>query len=287
MASWILYAVGALAVALVFILVAWPAIARSYNAASMGRLVHQLEHAGLSRRRDVLLVFAHPDDEAMFFSPTLAALKAGGIRFHLLCFSSGNYAGLGVTRAAELHASGMMYGAASTTVVEDPRTQDGPVAWDAEFIAARTAEHMRETSGSLIGAIVTFDRGGVSGHSNHVDVHRGIKLLIAAPSSFGLDRPLLGYELVSKSMPVKYSGPLELLAWHRAAPAFAAAQQASTDELRPALALRFMVQREQALLSLAGMRAHRSQLVWFRYLFVAFSQYGFFNELRPMRSSNA
>jgi hypothetical protein len=30
------------------------------------------------------------------------------------------------------------------------------------------------------------------------------------------------------------------------------------------------------------MKAHASQLVWFRYLFIVFSQYGFINEWHPL-----
>lgn len=36
-----------------------------------------------------LLVTAHPDDEAMFFAPTVLALGRLGHRLRLLCFSAG------------------------------------------------------------------------------------------------------------------------------------------------------------------------------------------------------
>lgn len=41
--------------------------------------------------RRVLLVTAHPDDEAMFFGPTILGLLAAGADLYLLCLSSGNY----------------------------------------------------------------------------------------------------------------------------------------------------------------------------------------------------
>jgi len=47
----------------------------------------------------ILLLIAHPDDESMFFAPTLLALK-GKIR--VLCLSTGNYDGLGHIRKKEL-----------------------------------------------------------------------------------------------------------------------------------------------------------------------------------------
>jgi hypothetical protein len=43
------------------------------------------------RSRNVLFVIAHPDDEAMFFVPTILSLNGyPGYRSHLLCLSSGN-----------------------------------------------------------------------------------------------------------------------------------------------------------------------------------------------------
>lgn len=55
------------------------------------------------RSQDILLVTAHPDDEAMFFAPTIMSLsrKPSLGLFHL-CLSSGNADGLGVIRKAEL-----------------------------------------------------------------------------------------------------------------------------------------------------------------------------------------
>ena len=50
-------------------------------------------HAGdatLLGERGVLLVTAHPDDEAMFFVPTLLALQARGVAVHVLCLSTGS-----------------------------------------------------------------------------------------------------------------------------------------------------------------------------------------------------
>ena len=37
----------------------------------------------------VLLVIAHPDDESMFFAPTLVSLARAGARMHVLCLSNG------------------------------------------------------------------------------------------------------------------------------------------------------------------------------------------------------
>jgi len=51
----------------------------------------------------VLLVVAHPDDESMFFAPTILFLKSKGHNIHILCMSQGNADGLGITRKQELY----------------------------------------------------------------------------------------------------------------------------------------------------------------------------------------
>jgi N-acetylglucosaminylphosphatidylinositol deacetylase len=55
--------------------------------------------------RSILYVIAHPDDEAMFFVPSILSLRNTGNKLHLLCLSTGNFGGQGKVREKELHAS--------------------------------------------------------------------------------------------------------------------------------------------------------------------------------------
>lgn len=50
----------------------------------------------------ILLVIAHPDDESMFFLPTLLALRRAHLALYLLCLSTGNAYGKGCVRSKEL-----------------------------------------------------------------------------------------------------------------------------------------------------------------------------------------
>jgi N-acetylglucosaminylphosphatidylinositol deacetylase len=56
------------------------------------------------RKHNILYVIAHPDDEAMFFVPSILELRRTN-NLHLLCLSNGNADGLGKIREKELHAS--------------------------------------------------------------------------------------------------------------------------------------------------------------------------------------
>ncbi|XP_076398706.1 N-acetylglucosaminyl-phosphatidylinositol de-N-acetylase isoform X3 [Peromyscus maniculatus bairdii] len=61
------------------------------------------EQAGLPGAGSrALLVIAHPDDEAMFFAPTVLGLARLEQRVFLLCFSTGNYYNQGEIRKKEL-----------------------------------------------------------------------------------------------------------------------------------------------------------------------------------------
>ncbi len=59
---------------------------------------------------NVLLITAHPDDECMFFSPTILNLRRQGILVNLLCLSNGNADGLGQVREKELRESARILG---------------------------------------------------------------------------------------------------------------------------------------------------------------------------------
>jgi len=54
--------------------------------------------------KNILYIIAHPDDEAMFFQPSIVTLRDKNKLF-LLCLSNGNAEGLGRIREKELERS--------------------------------------------------------------------------------------------------------------------------------------------------------------------------------------
>ena len=67
---------------------------------------HEYEHT--QRPRNILLLTAHPDDECMFFAPTILALSEAlqpPSKLYSLCLSVGNADGLGDVRRRELEGS--------------------------------------------------------------------------------------------------------------------------------------------------------------------------------------
>ena len=77
------------------------------------------------RNRRICLLIAHPDDEAMFFAPTVLALTRPetGNHVKILCLSTGDADGLGETRQKELKKSGMLLGLKDEDdvfIIDDP-----------------------------------------------------------------------------------------------------------------------------------------------------------------------
>ena len=73
----------------------------------------------------IVFLIAHPDDEAMFFAPTLLALTRPELGNHVkvLCLSSGDADGLGETRKREIRESVRLLGVRSESdclVLDDP-----------------------------------------------------------------------------------------------------------------------------------------------------------------------
>ena len=82
------------------------------------------------RGKRIVLLIAHPDDEAMFFAPSLISLTQGKLGNHLkiLCLSTGDAEGLGQTRQRELVDSAKALGLRSEADVlclDDARFKDG------------------------------------------------------------------------------------------------------------------------------------------------------------------
>ena len=110
----------------------------------------------LLRAKRIILLIAHPDDESMFFSPTLQALTHPSLQNHLkiLCMSTGDSEGLGATRRIELEKAAVTLGLRrreDVFILDDERFHDGmKEEWKAEDIsnvlASAFAPHLNSSS---------------------------------------------------------------------------------------------------------------------------------------------
>eukprot|EP00758_Cryptobia_borreli_P004034 Tbor_TRINITY_DN4137_c0_g1::TRINITY_DN4137_c0_g1_i1::g.26485::m.26485/K03434/PIGL; N-acetylglucosaminylphosphatidylinositol deacetylase len=253
----------------------------------------------------VLLVFAHPDDEAMFFSPLLMYLNEINVRCSFLCLSNGNFAGLGKIREMELIASARVYNPEiEVTVINNDAFMDGmDNVWDPQEVATTVHNHIHKPSegnkDNSFPTVITFDSKGVSGHPNHIAVYNGVKILADRERDHGRQGRLFLKLHTRPSVCSKYCGPFAML--HGILSYLFVSTESHHMEVTPANmgepvdgvkvypdaakntnAWTLLIRPTNVLSSFRGMQAHQSQLVWFRYLFVCFSSYTFINELKSM-----
>ncbi|KAI8906727.1 putative N-acetylglucosaminyl-phosphatidylinositol-deacetylase [Gorgonomyces haynaldii] len=198
----------------------------------------------------VLFLTAHPDDESMFFGPTILNTRAS-----LLCLSNGNADGLGSKRELELEQSAQLLNVKNLKIVNDPELQDSmSKVWN----ASKVLEHLKDLD--QYDALVTFDEYGISGHKNHQSLYFAV---LEAKRQDKIKIPC--FKLVSVPVMQKFSGLFEAL-WTATV----------SDRMV------FFATPQDYLLSVRAMFCHRSQLVWFRYLYLLFSRYMIINELEEI-----
>ncbi|EAU89380.2 N-acetylglucosaminylphosphatidylinositoldeacety la se [Coprinopsis cinerea okayama7 len=263
---------------------------------------------------NVLLLTAHPDDEAMFFAPTLLALTSQQqhglvdietpqevlsaqrpqkkVDVYSLCLSVGDADGLGRVRPDELSRSLDILGVPEKNrkIVDHPQLQDNFTQfWDSSVIAQVIKPYVLENH---ISTILTFDKKGISSHPNHRALPAGVThLLRDLPDN---ERPRL-FTLVSVPTMGKYTS-----VW---APTMAKFDLYSSKALHQfeLLVVKILEKYEiipvddqppkpqnlmpvyasgvsQYKQAFKAMLAHKSQLVWFRWLYLLFSRYMWVNE---------
>ncbi|KAI8927768.1 putative deacetylase LmbE-like domain-containing protein [Entophlyctis helioformis] len=222
------------------------------------------------RKESVLFLTAHPDDECMFFAPTLLALAPYA---DSMCYGrlAGNAEGLGRVREKELVASCIQLGLnpALVSSMNHEQLQDSMSAiWDTQVILSVVQQYMSQHT---IDAIITFDAKGISGHTNHRALYHAIN---AAVRSNAITVPC--YALKTVPWYRKFSSIIDLaVTFATDSLIFGSIAVTSTRERRL-----FVSYPSQYLAARNAMFQHKSQMVWFRHLYLAFSRYMIFNVLK-------
>uniref|UniRef100_A0A3P9AJQ1 N-acetylglucosaminylphosphatidylinositol deacetylase n=1 Tax=Esox lucius TaxID=8010 RepID=A0A3P9AJQ1_ESOLU len=214
----------------------------------------------LSRKVRALFLTAHPDDECMFFAPAILGLLELNASVHLLCLSQGNYYNQGVQRREELLDSCAVLGIpdSQVTIHDSKELPDNPnIEWSISVASSVILKHIRAHS---INLVLTFDGTGVSGHSNHTAIYKAVSYL-GSTGNVPDDCSLLSLSTISVLR--KYLSFLELpISW-----------------LLPS-DLCFIIESKGHYQAKRAMLCHRTQLLWFRYLYIWFSRYMFVNTFR-------
>jgi len=214
----------------------------------------------------VALVVAHPDDEAMFFWPTLLQLRRAGVPLCVLCLSTGNADGLGEVRKLEMQRSCARLGISedNLVVVDVEELQDGFHSWPEEVVSAQVLDFVRARPTRLV---LTFDVRGVSGHPNHISTSIGVRRAAARAAVGGGGEACCCFKVLmleTVPLPQKYLGLVSL--W--------SAPCADTAEVTVAASASVGT---GPLACLPALAVHWSQFVWYRVLFTTFSRYAYLN----------
>lgn len=243
----------------------------------------------------ILLLIAHPDDEAMFFSPALRWLtrpELGNIVV-ILCLSSGDADGLGPIRKKELTKSALQLGIRSeehVVVVEDKNFPDSMTEnWDPKLVSqllsrlfapnlATMPTNAAPTAG--IDAIITFDEGGVSGHPNHISLFNGAATFLKTlmQRHRGWKSPVKLYTLTTTNVVRKYSSILDSALTILSC---ILSRKEKGDFPTPLMMVSFAGDVRKAQQAMTT--AHKSQMRWFRWGWIGVSRYMVMNDLKKYK----
>jgi N-acetylglucosaminylphosphatidylinositol deacetylase len=135
---------------------------------------------------------------------------------------------------------------------------------------------------TTISVLITFDRGGVSGHPNHISLYHGAIEWVRGimKGKGGWDSPVAVYTLGSVSIVRKYIGGLDALltmvrtvagTWGKAA----------SDKPESLMFLNDALSYRQAQKAMT--QAHKSQMRWFRWGWITIGRYMVVNDLKRER----
>lgn len=213
----------------------------------------------LKKKVNICFVIAHPDDEVMFFFPSLKLVfnKKKKEEIYMLCLSNGNNYGEGLKREKEFFNVWSYVGGdkKNSKILNIADFQDGFHFWDEkkvfDIVKDFCIEHKIET-------IITFDAYGISKHPNHISIYRGVKLLRQ------WNKELLIFTLISTNIIRKYMSVYSCLFLMRE---------------------KFIVTHFGTRQLLVAMYLYRSQFEYYRVLFCLFSQYAYYNTFQLLNDN--
>ncbi|CAF3497812.1 unnamed protein product [Adineta steineri] len=213
-------------------------------------LLRFISSTNTDKNGNYLLVIAHPDDECLFFAPTLLSLHSNT---YVLCLSNGNN-----HRSDELRRSCHQLRVKDFKIIDDQiNLKDSQtVSWSSDAILGHVKNSVRQWN---ISTIISFDQYGVSGHRNHSSIYYALL-------KFSSTSQIHFLSLQSISIYRKYLTLIELLRIYF-----------MSNTVKTKI---FILPSKDNLIPYKAMFEHRSQLVWFRYLYLLFSRYIWVNDYK-------
>lgn len=199
-----------------------------------------------------LLLIAHPDDESMFFSPFLFFNSP-----LIMCLSKGNFDNKGKVREKEIKNLCNSRG----WNLKCLDYKDGE-SWDEEAIM-RDVIFMSVFNN--IENIITFDERGVSGHKNHISCYKAMNKLCKYVEYINKHTQIAPEHdeimNVMKSLNFHHLKSTNII------------EKYFISFRKPSYTIPLY-----SIFGIQNMLHHRSQLLWFRYIYIMICSYMRFNE---------
>ncbi|KAH1236435.1 putative N-acetylglucosaminyl-phosphatidylinositol de-N-acetylase [Glycine max] len=235
------------------------------------------------RKRNVLLVIAHPDDESMFFTPTINFLTSKGHNVQILCLSIGDADGKGNIRKQELFQAcvALKVPMQQVKIVNHPDLQDGfGKVWNHSLLAKIIEEEITSRCIDMVRLCCLRHVSADQLLPLTAMVSQVIVIIVMCIMEYGkLNISIDQYQrtiaeksgdIVSTNILRKYSGPVDI--W----------LSIFLTMLHTNGTMQCLV-NEHSRRSGIAMAQHSSQWVWFRKLFVTLSSYTYMNTLRKVK----
>ncbi|CAF2967175.1 unnamed protein product [Rotaria sp. Silwood2] len=233
----------------------------------------------IKKTKNFLIFVAHPDDECLFFSPTILSLISNDKKGHIVVISTGNSNGLGPIREKELKESCQRLNIDLSRCISLNLTnlQDNQHRWwPKENISELVEIYIKKYN---IDLLITFDRDGISGHLNHKSIAIGVEYYIEKTSK----TPLI-YQISTVPLLFEFSSIIDL--FRTIIKFLPRLFRSFFSTIFPFLfsppndqhAL-FVISPFGYIKGLKAFHAHRSQMLWYRHIYTTFSRHMFINDL--------
>ena len=204
-------------------------------------------------KKTILILISHPDDEIMFFTPTILALIKLKIPIKILCLSNGNFYGIGNLRTKEFENVSNYLNLKNNKILNE--LQDNLyLKWDEKIISKIIKNYLNENKD--VNYIFTFDENGVTKHPNHISCFKGIEKFINENRKFVIENNIKFFLLESFNVFNQYSLILPFIFFYLG---------------------EFGFFKGNFLEEFKIMKIYESQFNWKRKLHVIFSGYTYFN----------
>lgn len=241
-----------------------------------------------------VLIIAHPDDESMFFVPTLTNLSDASEKKEVavICLTTGDYDGMGSIRIHELKQAVALFGVKHLHIVHDDCNVvlDQPHrVWDIPHTVNIIDKAIKSVVSNMMGSdctslrqlnLITFDQYGVSNHVNHISTFHAV-CQYAADYQVSHSDTILVWTLQTIHNPLLKYFPI--MEWMLLLLCCMGLSQTRTTVATHSLSIADCNRKTYRCLrpsvSWRAMRAHHSQFVWYRRLFIIFSKYTYTNTL--------